>query len=77
MKHEPPEIAFQNHIRDELLRRFANDALTCTALEQSDITDTENFIAEDVLWSFVCAVQAEVVAKLMANCGTDARDEFC
>lgn len=71
-----PEIKFQNHIRDELLRRFANDTLKYTALEQSDITDTDNFIAEDVLWSFVEASQAEEVAKLTENYGTDARDEF-
>lgn len=71
-----PEIKFQNHIREQLLERFKDDTLKYTALEQSDITDTENFIAEDVLWSFVCASQPEEVAKLAENYGTDARDEF-
>lgn len=75
-KSVPPEIAFQNHIRDELLRRFKNDTLKYSALEQNDITDTVNFIAEDVLWAFVTASQPEDVAKLERNYGTDTRDEF-
>ena len=75
-KSVPPEITFQNHIRDELLRRFKNDTLKYSALEQVDITDTVNFIAEDVLWAFVTASQPEEVAKLERNYGTDTRDEF-
>lgn len=75
-KGVPPEIAFQNHIRDELLRRFKHDTLKYSALEQGDITDTVNFIAEDVLWAFVTASQPEDVAKLERNYGTDTRDEF-
>ena len=75
-KSVPPEIAFQNHVRDELLRRFKNDTLKYSALEQGDITDTVNFIAEDVLWTFVTASQPEEVAKLERNYGTDTRDEF-
>lgn len=43
----PPEIQFENHVRDELLRRFKNDTLKYSALEQGDITDTVNFIAAD------------------------------
>lgn len=76
MPKVPPEIAFQNHVRDELLRRFKNDTLKYSALEQGDITDTVNFIAEDVLWAFVTASQPEEVAKLERNYGTDTRDEF-
>ena len=75
-KGVPPEIAFQKHIRDELLRRFKNETLKYSALEQGDITDTVNFIAEDVLWAFVTASQPEDVAKLERNYGTDTRDEF-
>lgn len=75
-KSVPPEITFQNHIRDELLRRFKNETLKYSALEQGDITDTVNFIAEDVLWAFVTASQPEDVAKLERNYGTDTRDEF-
>ena len=66
-KGVPPEIAFQNHIRDELLRRFKHDTLKYSALEQGDITDTVNFIAEDVLWAFVTSSQPEDVAKLERN----------
>lgn len=76
MPKVPPEIKFQNHIRDELLRRFKHDTLKYSALEQGDITDTVNFIAEDVLWAFVTASQPEDVAKLERNYGTDTRDEF-
>ena len=76
MPKVPPEIKFQNHIRDELLRRFKNDTLKYSALEQVDITDTVNFLAEDVLWAFVTASQPEEVAKLERNYGTDTRDEF-
>ena len=75
-KSVPPEIAFQNHVRDELLRRFKSDTLKYSALEQGDITDAVNFIAEDVLWAFVTASQPEDVAKLERNYGTDTRDEF-
>ena len=44
-------------------------------LEQSDITDTEHFIAEDHLWAFLKATQADTLQKLAADYGTDARDE--
>ena len=44
-------------------------------LEQSDITDTEHFIAEDHLWAFLKATQADTLKKLEDDYGTDARDE--
>ena len=44
-------------------------------LEQSDITDTEHFIAEDQLWAFLNATQADTLKKLTDDYGTDARDE--
>jgi len=44
-------------------------------LEQSDITDTEHFIAEDHLWVFLKATQADTLKKLEDDYGTDARDE--
>ncbi len=44
-------------------------------LEQSDITDTEHFIAEGNLWSFLTATQADTLKKLKDDYGTDARDE--
>ncbi|HNW12794.1 MAG TPA: DEAD/DEAH box helicase family protein, partial [Candidatus Rifleibacterium sp.] len=44
-------------------------------LEQAEITDTENFIAEDHLWAFLNATQAGQLQKLTDDYGTDARDE--
>jgi len=44
-------------------------------LEQGDITDTEHFIAEDLLWAFLKATQADTLKKLADDYGTDARDE--
>ncbi len=73
---KPPEIQFQDHIEAELLKRFKDDVFSYTVLEQSDISDTENFIAEGALWSFIEASQAEAVARLKLNYGTDAQDEF-
>ena len=66
----PPEITFQNHIADFLIREHKYGAL-----EQTDITDTENFIVEDHLWAFLNDTQPETVKKLAEDYGTDARDE--
>ena len=65
-----PELKFQKHIADFLVRvhRYG-------VLDQADITDTEHSIAEDVLWSFLGATQADALKKLVADYGTDARDE--
>ena len=43
-------------------------------LEQSDITDTEHFIAEDQLWAFLKASQPDTLQKLEDDYGTDARE---
>jgi type I restriction enzyme R subunit len=69
-KKRPPELTFQQHIADYLVRehRYA-------VLEQSDITDTEHFIAEDQLWAFLKASQADTLKKLEDNYSTDAREE--
>lgn len=68
---KPPELIFQEHIADFLVRvhKYA-------VLEQSEITDTEHFIAEDQLWSFLKATQADTLKKLTDDYGTDARDEI-
>ena len=42
-------------------------------LEQADITDTEHCIAEDQLWAFLNATQADTIKKLKDDYGTDAR----
>src|SRR3990170_5896455 len=65
-----PEITFQQHIADYLVREHKYGVL-----EQSDITDTEHFIAEDLLYSFLKATQADTLKKLEDDYGTDARDE--
>jgi type I restriction enzyme R subunit len=69
-KRKPPELTFQQHIADSLVRehRYA-------VLDQSDITDTEHFIAEAELWAFLEATQADQLKKLTDDYGTDAREE--
>jgi type I restriction enzyme, R subunit len=66
----PPELTFQKHIADFLVREHKYGVL-----EQTDITDTENSIVEDHLWAFLNDTQSETVKKLTENYGTDARDE--
>ncbi len=65
-----PELTFQQHIADFLVREHGYGVL-----EQADITDTEHFIAEDQLWAFLTATQADTLTKLTDDYGTDARDE--
>ncbi|MFZ1640063.1 MAG: DEAD/DEAH box helicase family protein [Candidatus Contendobacter sp.] len=69
-KKRPPELTFQQHIADYLVREHRYGVL-----EQSDITDTEHFIAEDQLWAFLKASQADTLKKLENDYGTDAREE--
>jgi type I restriction enzyme, R subunit len=66
----PPELTFQQHIADFLVRVHAYGVL-----EQADITDTEHSIAEDQLWAFLNATQADQIKKLKDDYGTDAREE--
>ncbi len=65
-----PEMKFQQHIADYLSREHRYGVL-----EQSDITDTEHFIAENDLWAFLKATQGDTLKKLTDDYGTDARDE--
>jgi type I restriction enzyme R subunit len=69
-KKKAPELTFQQHIADYLVREHKYGVL-----EQSDITDTEHFIAEDQLWAFLKASQADTLKKLVDDYGTDAREE--
>lgn len=69
-KTPPPELAFQKHIQDFLVRVHKYGVL-----EQADITETEDFIAEAQLWAFIKDSQSETVKKLEADYGTDAKDE--
>ncbi len=65
-----PELAFQKHIADFLVRVHGYGVL-----KQVEITDTEHFIAEDLLWAFLNATQADTLKQLTDDYGTDARDE--
>jgi len=69
-RKKKPELTFQQHIADYLVREHGYGVL-----EQVDITDTEHFIAEDHLWAFLKATQADTLKKLEDDYGTDARDE--
>ena len=69
-RKKPPELTFQEHVADFLVRQHKY-----RVLEQSDITDTEHFIAEDQLWAFLKATQGDTLRKLTDDYGTDARDE--
>ena len=66
----PPELTFQDHIANFLLREHKYPVL-----EQPDITDTENFIVEDHLWAFLNDTQSETIKNLAEDYGTDAREE--
>lgn len=69
-RKKPPELTFQQHIADFLVRvhRYG-------VLEQAEITDTEHYIAEDQLWAFLKATQAGQLQRLTNDYGTDVRDE--
>lgn len=69
-KKKAPELTFQQHLADYLIRVHGYGVL-----EQSDITDTEHCIAEDQLWAFLKATQADTLKKLTDDYGTDAREE--
>ena len=69
-RKKPQELTFQQHIADYLVREQKYGVL-----EQSDITDTGHYIAEDQLWAFLKATQADALKKLADDYGTDARDE--
>lgn len=70
-RKRPPELTFQQHVADFLVREHKYGVL-----EQADITDTEDYIAEEQLWAFLNATQAETLKKLVADYGTDAREEM-
>ena len=65
-----PELKFQQHIADFLIREHGYGVL-----EQSDITDTVHCLAEDQLWAFLSATQTDTLIKLEDAYSTDARNE--
>jgi type I restriction enzyme R subunit len=68
---EGPEKKFQRHIADFLIRENGFAVLT-----QDEITDTDFYFAEDHLYAFLKASQAETLERLETNYGSDARDEI-
>ena len=70
-KSLPPELQFQKHIADFLVREHGYGVL-----EQAEITDTVHSMAEDHFWAFLQDTQSETVKKLAQEYGTDARDEI-
>lgn len=69
-KRIAPELKFQKHIADFLVREHGYGVL-----EQGDIAGNEHFIAEDHLWAFLKDTQPDTVKKLAEGYSTDARDE--
>jgi type I restriction enzyme R subunit len=69
-RKKAPELKFQEHIANFLTREHQYGVI-----EQTDITDTEHYLAEDHLWAFLKATQADQLQKLADDYGTDARDE--
>jgi type I restriction enzyme R subunit len=69
-RKKTPELDFQQHVTDYFIREHGY-----CVLEQSEITDTEHFIAEDQLWAFLQATQGDTLKKLADDYGTDAREE--
>ncbi len=70
-RKKAPELTFQQHLAGYFIREHKYGVL-----EQTDITDTEHFIAEDQLWAFLKATQADTLKKLVDDYGTDAREEI-
>ncbi len=68
---EGPEKKFQKHIAEFLIREHE-----FALLNQSDITDTDYYFAEDHLIAFIKATQEDTYQKLEEEYGTDARDEI-
>ena len=69
-RKKAPELTFQQHIADSLIRVHGYPVL-----EQAEITDPEQCIAEDHLWAFLNATQPDQLKTLKDDYGTDARDE--
>lgn len=68
---EGPEKKFQKHIADFLIREHNFAVLT-----QAEITDTEYYFAEDHLYAFLKATQAETLERMEVDYGDDTRDEI-
>ena len=64
MPRQPPQLTFQKHIADFLIREHKHGKL-----EQADIKDTVQFVAEDLLWAFLKDTQKDMIHKLAESYG--------
>jgi type I restriction enzyme, R subunit len=71
VNNQSPEAKFQKHLVNYLLVQHG-----FTLLESDDISDKEHYIAENLLLAFIRATQAETLARLQVNYGSDSFDEF-
>ena len=67
-RKKAPELTFQHHIPDFLVRVHKYGVL-----EQTDIAETEHCIAEDQLWAFLNAIRVAALRKLTADYGAVRR----
>lgn len=67
---ETPELQFQRHISDYLVRVHGHGRL-----EADDVIDPDYAWVEDQLWAFLADTQGETVARLAEQYGADARDQ--
>lgn len=68
---EGPEKKFQRHIFEYLVREHKY-----AVLEQSEVSDSKYYFAEDHLIAFIKATQKETFDALERDYGTDTRDEI-
>ena len=66
-----PEAEFQNHLLNYLQARHGY-----TLLDNEDISDKAFYIAQGLLLAFIKATQAETLARLQVNFGSDSGDEI-
>ncbi|MCX7097660.1 MAG: DEAD/DEAH box helicase family protein [Methylococcales bacterium] len=71
MTDDRPESIFQRHLIDYLKAQHGY-----TLLDAEDISDKEFYIAEAFLLAFIKATQAETLARLQVNYGSDSSDEI-
>lgn len=71
MSNKGPEAQFQSHIINYLHTQHGY-----TFLDAEDISDKDYYIAEGMLLAFIKATQAETLARLQVNYGSDSFDEI-
>ncbi|MCB1931405.1 MAG: type I restriction endonuclease subunit R [Candidatus Accumulibacter sp.] len=69
-RQRAPELSFQQHVADFLVRVHGYGVL-----EQAEISASEHCIAEEQLWAFLQATQAEQLQTLANDYSSDAREE--